>query len=81
MRTEKMWTFCANDGGVVAEVERIASRSLRRAKRKDESSVEADGPVAPALAVVLGLAEAGFLVGPNDGLTGRESIAASRFLS
>lgn len=82
MRTEKMWTFCANDGGVVNDVDRIASRSLRRAKRKLESSVEADDwPIAPALAVVLGPTEDGLLVGGKDGLTGRESIAASRFLS
>lgn len=81
MRTEQTWTFCANDGGVVDAVARIASRSFRRARRQVESSTEVDGPApTPVLFVELG-PEGGFLVASDEGFVGREVIAASRSLT
>lgn len=63
------------------EEARTASRSLRRASRNFDNSADADGLGGGESLAVARWETGGFLVESEEGVVGRDAIAASRFLS
>ena len=76
---ENTWTRCAKAIGVVEAVANVASRSLRRERRRVDNSVAAEGPGDTADLVDCGTEAGGFLVASFEALRGRDNQAASKF--
>jgi hypothetical protein len=80
-RMENIWTRCVKSIGVSAAVARVASRSLRRERRRVEISDEGGGMLLSAwLRFEEGRAAGGFEVASFEALVGRDANAASRSL-
>lgn len=77
--TEKTWTRWENETGIVDAVARTASRSLRRERRRVDSSVDAETVlILVCVSLGWGRAAGGFFVASPDALVGRDDHAASK---